>query len=206
MVEENYDCCPACGAELVGLCCPFASVVHCPSCMLSGPIRATGVESIEAFDKHCRGAEDHTRVDALRAKLNKLQRLEKCNACGGCGVIESHVGVTTETVVCDECGGTGAAAGQKLKRDLDAANATIAELQHNGTCPRCDGTGQIMGAYIKRSCPECGGTGLGDRQRLKWKLEVAEARIAELERRGGSSPISETVESLFGEAQYLHGD
>ena len=78
---------------------------------------------------------------------------------------EAYTGLKKEieiqtAVKCDECNGTGAAAGSKAET-CDMCHGTGRVRRQSGffieerTCPTCHGTGQV----IKNPCKKCGGTG-----------------------------------------------
>jgi molecular chaperone DnaJ len=67
-------------------------------------------------------------------------------------------------VLCDECGGSGAAKGSGKTTCVQCAGAgevrqvsrsIFGQFVKIGTCPRCNGSGQI----IEKPCPKCGGDG-----------------------------------------------
>ena len=75
-------------------------------------------------------------------KKISVNKLERCDDCGGSG---AAAGSTTET--CSECGGSGQV--KVMQNTLFGRMATVT------TCPKCNGDGKI----IKNPCKTCSGKG-----------------------------------------------
>jgi molecular chaperone DnaJ len=73
---------------------------------------------------------------------------------------------------CEDCGGTGAAAGSGLKtcgvcRGMGAVNRSMGFIQVRQTCPECEGAGRV----VEKPCRTCRGAGRHERP-SKIKLKI----------------------------------
>jgi len=76
------------------------------------------------------------------SKKLKIKKLVACQECGGSGAAAG-----SQPVTCDQCGGAG--------RVRQVRQSLLGQMVTEGICPRCRGTGQI----VQRPCGFCRGTG-----------------------------------------------